>query len=41
MTYAPGPSGIKRVTKQKNAKKKYQQRLKNLADRAIKNQRKK
>jgi hypothetical protein len=32
--YTPGPSGIARKTKQKNASKKYQQRLKNLAERA-------
>jgi hypothetical protein len=32
--YTPGPSGINRKTKQKNASKKYQQRLKNLAERA-------
>ena len=39
--YTPGPSGINRRTKQKNAAKKYQQRLKNLAERAAKNQGKK
>ena len=39
--YTPGPSGINRRTKQKNARKKFIQRQENLAKRADNNKRKK